>query len=116
MRLDYHSALPCTVYDRTDARGGMSMRGYMSTHFPATASDLGELMREVMTSPIEVDRQLVLSMELYAAANLEVSDRAKFLGLVSSLEPLASQQKYADSVVSLVDGFRQQLQSAQFDG
>lgn len=113
MRLDYHSTLPCIVYDRTEDRGGFSMRAYLSNHFPATAADLGELMREVLTSAIEVDRQLVLSMELYTAANLEVSDRAKFLGLVSSLEPLASQEKYAGSVLNLLNSFRQQLQSAE---
>jgi hypothetical protein len=114
MRLDYHSTLPCTVYDRTEERGGLSMRGYLSNHYPATAAELGELMREVMTSTIEVDRQLVLSMELYTAANLEVSDRAKFLGLVSSLEPLGLQAQYTDSVRNLVSSFRQQLRSGHF--
>jgi hypothetical protein len=113
MRLDYHSTLPCTIYDRTEERGGFSMRAHLSKHYPATAADLGELMRDVLTSNIEVDRQLLLSMELYTAANLEVSDRAKFLGLVSSLEPLASQEKYGESVLGLVNGFRQQLQSAE---
>jgi hypothetical protein len=114
MRLDYHSTLPCTVYDRTQEHGGMSMRAYLSNYFPATAADLSDLMREVLTSDVEADRQLTLSMELYAAANLEVSDRAKFLGLVSSLEPLAVQAQYGDSVRALAKSFRGQLRSVQF--
>ncbi|HJP91233.1 MAG TPA: hypothetical protein VJ875_04710 [Pyrinomonadaceae bacterium] len=109
VRLDYHSALPCTVYDRTEWQWGPSTRGHLSNHYPATAGDLGELMRDVLTSTIEADRQLVLSMELYAAARLEVSDRAKFLGLVSSLEPLAEQALLPLGVRGLIKTFRDQL-------
>jgi hypothetical protein len=112
MRLEYHSPLPCIVYDRTDSHGGISARGYLSSHYPATAADLAELMSEVLASSISVDRQLLLSMELFAAAGLEVSDRAKFLGLVSSLEPLASQRKYSTSVINLINSFRAQLRSS----
>jgi hypothetical protein len=111
MRLEYHSPLPCIVYDRTDSHSGMSTRGHLSSHFPATAADLAELMSEVLASSISVDRQLLLSMELFAAAGLEVSDRAKFLGLVSSLEPLASPRKYPSSVVNLMNSFRAQLRA-----
>jgi len=68
-------------------------------------------MGEVLTTSIPVDRQLLLSMEIFAAAKLEISDRAKFLGLVSSLEPLAAQANYPDSVLRLVDGFRAQVRS-----
>lgn len=111
MRLNYHTPLPCVVYDRTQSGGGISLRAYGTVYFPATATDLAELMGEVLTTSIPVDRQLLLSMEIFAAAKLEISDRAKFLGLVSSLEPLAAQANYPDSVLRLVDGFRAQVRS-----
>ncbi|MBN3885546.1 MAG: hypothetical protein HWQ44_22125 [Nostoc sp. JL34] len=34
------------------------------------------------------------SMELFAAARLEATERARFVGLVSALEPLAEQKKF----------------------
>lgn len=112
MRLDYHSPLPTIVYDRTESRSGISMRGHLSSRFPATAADFAELVGEVLSSSISVDRQLLLSMELFTAAGLETSERAKFLGLVSSLEPLAAQRTYPTSIAKVIDAFAEQLRSA----
>jgi hypothetical protein len=114
VRLDYHSPLPCIVYDRIhfDPHSGSS-RAHLSNHFPATPSDLAELMTDVLANSTIVDRQLLLSMELYAGASLEISDRAKFLGRVSALEPLATQNRYPHSITTLIDNFRQQLQSEE---
>jgi len=70
-------------------------------------------MTDVVANSTIVDRQLLLSMELYAGASLEISDRAKFLGRVSALEPLATPNRYPHSITTLIDNFRQQLQSEE---
>jgi hypothetical protein len=116
MRLDYHAPLPCVVYDRSNVSGGISFRAYGSVFSRATAADFADMMRDVLATPMEVDRRLLLSMELFSAARLEVSDRAKFLGLVSSLEPLAFQAEYPNSVLQLIDSLRDQLQSTDLNG
>ena len=45
----------------------------------------------------------MLSMELYCAAVLEGNARARFVGVVSALEPLAIQDSLGDRVADFVD-------------
>ena len=52
-------------------------------------------------------------MEIFAASRLETTERAKFVGIVSALEPLAIQHKYDDKELnSLIKSFQLQLQES----
>ena len=112
LRLDYHTPLPCIVYDRTASSGGMSMREHLSVCRRVNAGDLAELMQDVMSTSVSADRHLLMSMELFAAARLEMTERAKFVSLVSSLEPLAAPADYPRSITNLVQNYLKQLQAA----
>ncbi len=72
---------------------------------------LVELINEIFSDEnIEVEEKLLVSMELFTSAKLETSDRAKFVGLVSSLEPLAQSEAYGNpELEKLVDNFLHQL-------
>lgn len=115
MRLDYHTTLPCIVYDRTiSSSGGVSLSGFAKSYWPLSTHDFAELLEEdVLDYTRPVDQQLLLSMELFAAARLEVSDRARFISLVSSLEPLALSSNNPESIQNLISAFEKQLESVE---
>ena len=115
LRLDYHTPQPAIVYDRTVSPiGGLSAFG-IAVLTRAMPPEIGELVTEHLPrSPDQIDRQLLLSMELFAAARLEMSERAKFVSLVSALEPFAVPKSYPSSVVALIKSFRAQVNTADF--
>ena len=61
----------------------------------------------------------MLAMELFSAALHETTERAIFIGLVSSLEPLADQQdfrkheEYGESVQALLDRINKEIDNAE---
>jgi hypothetical protein len=112
LRLEYHTPLPCAVYDRTQRRG-LTARGDAHLLRTSSAAKVVELIDQVFGSDFEVDRQLLLSMELFAAARLEITERARFIGLVSALEPLARQETLETPVPELVHTFLEQLDATE---
>lgn len=48
-----------------------------------------QLVNQIFSANIDVDEKLLVSMELFASARLETTERTRFVGLVSSLEPFA---------------------------
>jgi hypothetical protein len=119
LRLDYHTPLPCVVYDRTAQNSGILFETKFRVGRPywsVNAGDLAEQMQEVLTTTESVDRQLLLSMELFAAARLEMTERARFIGLVSALEPLAKPLEYSENVKQMIKKFRDQLRTTEIPG
>lgn len=113
LKLEYHALLPCVVYDRTIQNGGIGNLSYGYSFWPGNTNALADLMQEVLADSKSVDSQLLLSMELFAAARLEVTERARFIGLVSALEPLARPSDYPISIKQLISNFRDQLRSIE---
>jgi hypothetical protein len=111
LRLNYHTPQPCMVYDRSkNEGGGFRISGSMTISLTAQANKIAELINEVLSKTDEIDPRLLISMELFASARLESTERAKFIGLVSSLEPLATKQPYnITQVENLVSSFIEQL-------
>jgi len=97
----YHSRkdgikAPYLIYDRTKA---MPETAGVTWHLPIMPNDAAENIKAFLDLSIELNERLVLSMELYAAAHHEVSERARFIGLVSCLEPLAEQSTYTKNEI-----------------
>jgi len=57
------------------------------------------LVNEVLLKEMDPDPRLLVSMELFASSMLESTERARFISLISSLEPLASQEPYDNQEV-----------------
>jgi hypothetical protein len=106
VRLNYHTHEPTTVYDRLRSPG-FSMFGEGTTSFP-TGWVIDRLQAAYML-PKSVDRTLLLSMEIFCASHLEVSDRAIFLSTVSALEPLANAERLGPEVDAFIDECLAQL-------
>jgi len=109
LRLDYHTPRPCMVYDRTQESGSGCMATASATVI-MNSSKMVELVNQIFSANIDVDEKLLVSMELFASARLETTERARFVGLVSSLEPLAQSEAYENAELKeLVDSFVAQL-------
>jgi len=101
MRFQYSTHEPPAVFDRTLSEGDR-FRGYGTSSWPQDKF-LDELFA-ALASPA-VEQRTLLSMELFAAAQLEASQRAKFVMAVSALEPLAQQEKLGPEAIAVIDRF-----------
>lgn len=100
LRLEYNTYEPTAVFDRTRS-GGIRSEGYMTVGWP-----LGRVLDELYESyaaPEDPDPSTLLSMEIFAGARLEISQRARFLAIVSALEPLADAQSLGPAVTQFVE-------------
>lgn len=98
MRLIYHKSLPCTVFDRTK---GPSLECFGFGHSTQTekATDIIDGIKESFfsTHEPEIDKErLILSMEIFSSSQLEITNRARFISLITSLEALALQKDYKE--------------------
>jgi len=91
IRLSYQTPLPCEVYNRT-TRGGILVSGRMTAVLGKAASSIVAPLNSVIRSKTEINPRLLLAMELFTSARLETTERARFVAIVSSLEPLAFQK------------------------
>lgn len=105
--VDYQTSL---IYDRTQ-HGGTIGGVSAQLHVNMSSSRLVDLVNQIFSDEnIEVEEKLLVSMELFTSAKLETTDRAKFVGLVSALEPLAQSEAYGNpELEKLVDNFVKQL-------
>lgn len=111
-RLIYKTPLPCKVYDRTAPyRSGMSSSGVISILTPLEL--IIAPIDKIVKSKKSMDPLLLIATEIFSAASLETTERSKFVSLVSSIEPLAKQEKYkSEDLDTLVENFREQIGSS----
>lgn len=98
LRLEYQSYEPVRVFDRNRSEG-LRAEGYGEASYRASVV-IAEI-QEAYTHFPEAEPRVLLSMEIFSGARLEASDRARFLAVVSALEPLAAVQPLGTEV----DGF-----------
>jgi hypothetical protein len=114
-RLVYNTPLPCSVYDRTSTKG-VSLFGHATLSVHRVLRTIVEPLDYILTSSSEVDQRLLVAVELLTSAKLETTERSKFVGIVSALEPLALQEKYKNSELeSLISSFKTQIESSTLD-
>ena len=99
----YEANEPATVFDRTTLPA-MTIKGHTEIALPA--KPVFSEISDTFAGTAEPDPALTLSMELFASSGLESSERARFLALVSALEPLAIAQSYGAAVDKFVSETR----------
>lgn len=109
VQLQYHTPLPCVVYDRMRRGSGISLTSSVTFILGKSLNSVANAINEVLSSPKRDSGKLLLAMELFASARLELTERARFIGLVSSLEPLAEQQNYGDQLLETLNRFKDQI-------
>jgi hypothetical protein len=114
-RLIYHTPLPCTVYNRNNSRG-LHFSGHATSSFIKGINGVVDPVNQVVSLTAPVDQKLLLASELFASARLETTERAKFIGLVSSLEPLTHRKNYDSEVLrSLIKDFTIKIKKSNFE-
>lgn len=108
MRFQYSTHEPPAVFDRTLSEGDR-FSGYL-TSVPAQDKFLDDLF-VALKSPT-VEQRVLLSMELFAAAQLEGSQRTQFVMAVSALEPLAHQEQLGPEASAVIDGLLDSFDAA----
>ena len=103
IKLAYHTPQPCMVFDRTISKG-LTLSCFATATVTSPPKMVSGLLEQILSKDIELDKNLLLSMELFASAKMEMSERAKFISLVSSIEPLATAKSYENKELEeLVD-------------
>lgn len=112
-RLLYSTPLPCSVYDRTTG-SGLSLSGWAHGELLRSLGNVIDPVDQILSSTGAADPKLLIALEVFASARLETTERARFVGMVSSLEPLVEQRAYDDPLISaLLSSFQDQLLSSQ---
>ena len=115
LRLLYHTPLPCSVYDRTKS-GGIVMSGSANVTIGRNINHVFEPLNQIISSSIPADQRLLLAMELFASAKMETTERSRFVGIISALEPLAQQRKYESKELErLISVYQSELESSSID-
>lgn len=100
LRLEYQSYEPAFVFERNRSTG-ISCYGYgQQIQNPLVV--LTELHDAYASLP-DPHQNVLLSMEIFCAARLELSQRTVFLSLVSALEPLADAAELGEHVSCIVE-------------
>jgi hypothetical protein len=109
LQLDYETALPAEVYNLSGSLTfGVKASGL--TYWRLEDHKFQSLVRPVLDTWTGLPDNVRLSMELFVAAPFEATSRARFVSIVSALEPLArpigydaATQKLVDDYVALLD-------------
>ncbi|MDA3832746.1 MAG: HEPN domain-containing protein [Spirochaetales bacterium] len=110
VRLQYQTPLPCVVYDRTrQGSGSLAVSTSATFILGKSLASIATAINEGLSSQERGNEKLLLAMELFASARQESTERSRFVGLVSSLEPLAEQQSYTGEVSGMIDRFKDQI-------
>jgi hypothetical protein len=99
LRLNYHAHEPAEVFQRFASEGDTTWGEGVAGRSQSV------VLAELVTAYINtlLDRSLLLSLELYCTAQMEMNERARFLTVVSALEPLAKQHGLGPEVCQFVD-------------
>lgn len=113
IKLIHNSALPCLVKYKTSSRG-FNFKAEITV--VQSIDGIIDPINEILSINNDISSKLLAACELFAAARNETTDRARFVGLVSSLEPLCEQTIYeVDSLNTLLSSFEKQISEIQIE-
>lgn len=115
LKLIYDTPMPAMVFDRKKKNNIYRLTGHdPRLHVTSTPDIVSKLITEVLSKNFVVNPKLLISMELFASAKLESSERAKFVSLVSALEALSKPMSYKNqSLDKLVSSFISTIDSEE---
>lgn len=108
MRLLYYTPLPCAVYNRNKSKG-LTVQAYGYSSFPEEVQSIVEGLEAVYYTSFEIEPKLLLAMELFTAAPLEITQKARFIMLLTSLEALAEQESYGEEASQIIKSCKAEI-------
>jgi hypothetical protein len=102
---------PFAVRNRT-LSSGFSMEGEGRALYKVTPEEIAAIAQQAYSAGSDISQAVLISMEFFAAARLEATDRARFISLMTALEALAVQQDLGDEISGVLNALAEQLESA----
>jgi hypothetical protein len=84
----------------------------LRVHTTITTDEFYEYIQEGFHAKISPSPSLLASMEFYASARIEFSERSKFIGLMTALEALSDQAHLGPQVESVLNRLAKELEAA----
>jgi len=112
--LQYQTPLPCIVYDRTRRGSDVFFKEDVTCILGQTPTTVARAINDALLSQERGNKKLLLAMELFSSARQELTERSRFISLVSSMEPLADQQNYGSDVSDMIKQFKDQIKALNF--
>lgn len=98
------------IRDRTQSSGD-TVEGKGRVFYKVTPEELASVAEQAFRSEVDVSQSVLVSMEFFAAARLEVTQRARFISLMTALEALAEQSDYGEEIGGVLLDIASQLES-----
>jgi hypothetical protein len=98
------------IRDRTQS-SGITMEGEGRAFYKVAPDELASVAEQAFKAEIDVSQSVLISMEFFAAARLESTQRARFVSLMTALEALAEQADYGDELGSVLFEIATQIES-----
>jgi hypothetical protein len=102
---------PFAIRNRT-LSSGILVEGEGRAFNNITPEEITMVAEKAYSAGSDISQAVLISMEFFAAARLEATDRARFISLMTALEALAVQQDLGDGVGGILHLLAGQLESA----
>lgn len=102
---------PFAVLDRTRS-SDISVRAEGRVHSTVKPAEFSTIAGEAFKLGKDFGPHVLTSMEFYASARMESSERARFIGLMTALEALSVQHDYGDELAGVLDELASQLEAS----
>lgn len=102
---------PFAVRDRTRPPG-FSIRAEGRAHSTVRPDEFSRIAGGAFELGRDFGPHVLTSMEFYASARMESSERARFIGLMTALEALSVQRDYEDEVGGVLEELATQLEAS----
>jgi len=100
---------PFAVRDRTQS-AGISFGAEGRVFLPLKIDEFSSVAGDAYRLGKDVAPHVLTSMEFYASAGMESTERARFIGLMTALEALSVQRDYVDHIGEILDDLACQLE------
>ena len=102
---------PFAVQDRTRS-SGFSVRAEGRGFSTVKPEEFSTIAGEAFKLGKDFGPHVLASMEFYASARMESTERARFIGLMTALEALSVQRDYGDELAGVLEELATQLESS----
>lgn len=99
LKLNYQTYEPAAVFER-NRPSGLVISGYLTVG--RSQQSILDSLQEGLSRLPNPDPKLLLSLEIFCSAPLEGSERARFISLVSALEPLADPRDQSQAEIDFI--------------
>jgi hypothetical protein len=102
---------PFAVRNRT-LSSGLSVEAEGRAFSKVMPEEIAAVAQQAYSAGSDISQAVLISMEFFAAARLEATDRARFISLMTALEALAVQQDLGDEVAGVLNALAKALEAA----